>query len=95
MRVGKGWQEKEMERDTGFEPAASSLGSCDAPVLRDCESRTYAAAMGQDAPNTSPEIEKAVKSDPKAVLLDALRVVDRDTLLAVLAEVLTGKGNGE
>jgi hypothetical protein len=50
--------------------------------------------MGQDAPNTSPQIEKTVESDPKAVLLEALRNVDRDTLMAVLAEVLTGKGPG-
>ncbi len=88
------WPEKEMERDTGFEPATSSLGSCDAPVLKDCESRTYAGAVGQDAPNTSPQIEKPVKTDPKSVLLEALRAVDRDTLLAVLAEALTGKGTG-
>ena len=43
----------------------------------------------------APESEEPVTQDPKAALLEALRNVDRETLLAVLAEALTGKALGE
>ena len=42
--------------------------------------------------NKHGQQEKAPMPDPRQALLDALRGVDRDTLLAVLAEVLTGGG---
>lgn len=39
-------------------------------------------------PNVTPDLE----IDPKERLLEALRGVDRETLLAVITEALTGKG---
>ena len=42
-------------------------------------------------PQVTPESEKDATADPRQTLLDALRGVDRDTLLAVLADVLAGR----
>ncbi len=83
-----------MVNGAGLEPATTGLKVRTPEVATPCNKNTCTGTPETVAPNVAPETEKGITADPRQALLDALRGVDRDTLLAVLAEVLGG-GQGK
>ncbi len=77
-----------MAETTGLEPATSGVTGRNGGVASDCEISTCTGTPEPVTPNVTPDS----KMDPKERLLEALRGVDRETLLAVLADVLAGGG---
>ncbi len=84
-------EEWRAQQDSNLWPLAPEASESQSEGI-DTQPLTGAANSG--CPDGCPTIPKNEPADPKAALLEALRNVDRDTLLAVLAEVLTVKGSG-
>ena len=82
-----------MVNGAGLEPATTGLKVRTPEVTTTCNNNTCTGTPETGAPNVAPELEKAPMPDPRQALLDALRGVDRETLLAVLADLLDSGTN--
>ncbi len=84
-----------MERDTGFEPATSSLGSWHGDVVSPnvCSSKTLPEDMRCTKCCTNPP-EIPNETDKIQGIREALAGLSRDDLMALLVDALTGKNAG-
>ncbi len=82
-----------MVNGAGLEPATTGLKVRTQVLATPCNDSTCTGTPETVAPNVAPETEKDTTADPRQTLLDALRGVDRETLLAVLADLLDSGTN--
>ena len=81
------WGEKGMVSGAGLEPATTGLKVRCADSASGDMPHTYKEREDPVAPSVAPE----TGIDRKKALLEALRGVDRETLLEILADVLLDK----
>ena len=82
-----------MVNGAGLEPATTGLKVRTPGITTPCNYHTSPDTLETVAPNVASESEKGITPDPRQALLDALRGVDRETLLAVLADLLDSGTN--
>ncbi len=79
---------RKMVNGAGLEPATTGLKVRPQTVASDCGTVSCADGGNPLAPVLAHDSGRTVTEDPKQAAIDALRGLDRDTLLAVLAEML-------